>query len=291
MPTVNTLVVDRADLLGLGQLHQLRGRVGRAGQRAYAYLFIPPDRVAHRGGLRAAARPSARPPSSGSGFKIAMRDLEIRGAGNLLGAGQIGPHRRGRLRPLLPDGHRGGGRAEGRGGPRSRPRSSSTCPSTPTCPRDYVRKRGAAARGLPPPGRGHRPTAEVDDIRAEWEDRYGPVPAAGRGAARRRPGCGPSARAPASGRSPSPRARASAARSTSPGSAPSRCRRRKTIRLERLYKGSVYKADQGQLQLPLKTAAGAAQRPRGRPHRPRPARRGRARRRRRVDCHRLRPLE
>ena len=45
MPTVNTLVVDRADLLGLGQLHQLRGRVGRAGQRAYAYLFFPPDRA------------------------------------------------------------------------------------------------------------------------------------------------------------------------------------------------------------------------------------------------------
>ena len=44
MPTVNTLVVERADLLGLGQLHQLRGRVGRAGQRAYAYLFFPPDR-------------------------------------------------------------------------------------------------------------------------------------------------------------------------------------------------------------------------------------------------------
>src|SRR5207245_16415 len=45
MPTVNTLVVDRADLLGLGQLHQLRGRVGRAGQRAYAYLFFPPERA------------------------------------------------------------------------------------------------------------------------------------------------------------------------------------------------------------------------------------------------------
>ena len=54
MPTVNTLVVERADLLGLGQLHQLRGRVGRSGQRAYAYLFHPADRVADRGGLRAA---------------------------------------------------------------------------------------------------------------------------------------------------------------------------------------------------------------------------------------------
>src|SRR5205807_6521212 len=45
MPTVNTLVVDRADRLGLGQLHQLRGRVGRAGQRAYAYLLFPPDQA------------------------------------------------------------------------------------------------------------------------------------------------------------------------------------------------------------------------------------------------------
>ena len=45
MPTVNTLVVERADLLGLGQLHQLRGRVGRSGQRAYAYLFHPRDRA------------------------------------------------------------------------------------------------------------------------------------------------------------------------------------------------------------------------------------------------------
>ena len=48
MPTVNTLIADRADLLGLGQLHQLRGRVGRAGQRAYAYLFHPVDQVCPR---------------------------------------------------------------------------------------------------------------------------------------------------------------------------------------------------------------------------------------------------
>ena len=53
MPTVNTLVVERSDLLGLGQMHQLRGRVGRSGQRAYAYLFHPAGPRAHRGGLRA----------------------------------------------------------------------------------------------------------------------------------------------------------------------------------------------------------------------------------------------
>ena len=64
MPTVNTLVVDRADLLGLGQLHQLRGRVGRAGQRAYAYLFFPPERqLSER--PTSGSRPSASTPSSG----------------------------------------------------------------------------------------------------------------------------------------------------------------------------------------------------------------------------------
>ena len=119
-----------------------------------------------------------------------MRDLEIRGAGNLLGAGAVRPHRRGRLRPLLPDGHRGGRRAEGRAGRASRPRSSSTCPSTPTCPRDYVGTRGRCA-WRPTAGSPRSPTpAEVDDIRAEWEDRYGPPPAAGRRAARRRPAAG-----------------------------------------------------------------------------------------------------
>jgi transcription-repair coupling factor (superfamily II helicase) len=89
MPTVNTLVVDRADMLGLGQLHQLRGRVGRAGQRAYAYLLHPPDRVLPEQAYER-LRTIGEHTELGSGFKIAMRDLEIRGAGNLLGADQSG---------------------------------------------------------------------------------------------------------------------------------------------------------------------------------------------------------
>ena len=89
MPTVNTLVVDRADLLGLGQLHQLRGRVGRAGQRAYAYLFTPPDRSLSEEAYER-LKTIGEATELGSGFKIAMRDLEIRGAGNLLGTGQSG---------------------------------------------------------------------------------------------------------------------------------------------------------------------------------------------------------
>jgi transcription-repair coupling factor (superfamily II helicase) len=89
MPTVNTLIVERADLLGLSQMYQLRGRVGRAHERAYAYLFWPPERS-----LTEEAHERLKTISEhtglGSGFRIAMRDLEIRGAGNLLGAEQSG---------------------------------------------------------------------------------------------------------------------------------------------------------------------------------------------------------
>lgn len=89
MPTVNTLVVERADLLGLGQMHQLRGRVGRSGHRAYAYLFHPRDKVLSEDAYER-LRTIGETNDLGSGFKIAMRDLEIRGAGNLLGEAQSG---------------------------------------------------------------------------------------------------------------------------------------------------------------------------------------------------------
>jgi transcription-repair coupling factor (superfamily II helicase) len=89
IPAMNTLIVERADLLGLSQLYQLRGRVGRAGERAYAYFFYPDESV-----LTEEAHERLKTLSEytelGSGFKIALRDLEIRGAGNLLGAEQSG---------------------------------------------------------------------------------------------------------------------------------------------------------------------------------------------------------
>ncbi|HIM37633.1 MAG TPA: transcription-repair coupling factor [Dehalococcoidia bacterium] len=89
MPNVNTLIIDRADRFGLSQLYQLRGRVGRGEHRAYAYLLVPKGR---RITEAAEQRVQAILESSelGSGFRIAMRDLEIRGAGNLLGAAQSG---------------------------------------------------------------------------------------------------------------------------------------------------------------------------------------------------------
>jgi transcription-repair coupling factor (superfamily II helicase) len=176
MPTVNTLVVDRADLLGLGQLHQLRGRVGRAGQRAYAYLFTPPDRsLSEQAHER--LRTIGETTELGSGFRIAMRDLEIRGAGNLLGTGQTGhiaavgydlycqmvteavaelagttPVAQAEIRVELPvDAH---------------------------LPEDYVSRsdlRLEAYRKLANAGTEPDPAA-VDAVQAEWEDRYGPIP-------------------------------------------------------------------------------------------------------------------
>jgi transcription-repair coupling factor (superfamily II helicase) len=89
IPQANTLIVERADRLGLAQLYQIRGRVGRSTERAYAYLLYPSaEALSHE----AAARLSTLSDYTelGSGFRIAMRDLEIRGAGNLLGAEQSG---------------------------------------------------------------------------------------------------------------------------------------------------------------------------------------------------------
>ncbi len=89
IPTANTMIINDADRFGLADLHQLRGRVGRSRHRAYCYMLLPADRtvkeVAQKR-LKAIEQYSML----GAGFKIAMRDLEIRGAGNLLGAEQSG---------------------------------------------------------------------------------------------------------------------------------------------------------------------------------------------------------
>jgi transcription-repair coupling factor (superfamily II helicase) len=87
--TANTLIVERADMLGLAQLYQIRGRVGRSRERAYAYLFYPSSAaLTEDAGQRLSTLSDYT--ELGSGFKIAMRDLEIRGAGNLLGDEQSG---------------------------------------------------------------------------------------------------------------------------------------------------------------------------------------------------------
>jgi len=89
IPNANTLIIDRADRFGLADLYQLRGRVGRAEHKAYAYLMLPRDLLGV-GDSRKRMHAIKQYSSLGAGFKIAMRDLEIRGAGNLLGTKQSG---------------------------------------------------------------------------------------------------------------------------------------------------------------------------------------------------------
>ncbi len=175
MPTVNTLVVDRADLLGLSQMYQLRGRVGRRGQRAYAYLLYPRD---HRLSEEAYERLKTigEYTDLGSGFKIAMRDLEIRGAGNLLGAEQSGhiaavgfdlymemvTEAVGELTGQLPE---------------IPTEITIDVPVDAHLPRAYIERddvRMEAYRRLA----AVTTAAEVDDLAAEWHDRYGEAPAA-----------------------------------------------------------------------------------------------------------------
>jgi transcription-repair coupling factor (superfamily II helicase) len=173
MPSVNTLIVDRADLLGLGQLHQIRGRVGRGGQRAYAYLFHPVDRVLSEQAYER-LRTIGEHTELGSGFKIAMRDLEIRGSGNLLGADQSGH--------IAAVGYDlyvqlvAEAVAEARGDARPTPPTVALdVPGDAHLPKDYVTAEDArleAYRRLA----SVSSDADVEDIGAEWADRYGPLP-------------------------------------------------------------------------------------------------------------------
>ena len=89
IPNVNTIVIDRADMYGISQLYQLRGRVGRSDRVAYAYLFYPDKRALSELAMKR-LRIISDFTELGSGFKIAMKDLEVRGAGNLLGREQSG---------------------------------------------------------------------------------------------------------------------------------------------------------------------------------------------------------
>lgn len=173
MPTVNTLVVDRADLLGLGQLHQLRGRVGRAGQRAYAYLFHPADRVLPEQAYER-LRTIGDHTELGSGFKIALRDLQIRGAGNLLGRDQSG-----HIAAIGYDLYVqmvSEAVAELKGEARPQPVDLSLdLPDAAHLPSSYVEAedvRLEAYRRLT----AVRTNDAIEDVRSEWEDRFGPLP-------------------------------------------------------------------------------------------------------------------
>jgi transcription-repair coupling factor (superfamily II helicase) len=174
MPTVNTLVVERADLLGLGQMHQLRGRVGRSGQRAYAYLFHPRDKSLSEEAYER-LRTIGESTELGSGFKIAMRDLEIRGAGNLLGeaqSGHIAAVGYDLYCQMVTEAV-----GEMKGEPVREPSEIRLdVPTTANLPKDYIAKEELRLEAYRRLAQVTTP-AEVDDIRDEWLDRYGPLPA------------------------------------------------------------------------------------------------------------------
>ncbi len=174
MPTVNTLVVERSDLLGLGQMHQLRGRVGRSGSRAYAYLFHPRDRVLSEEAYER-LRTIGESTELGSGFKIAMRDLEIRGAGNLLGESQSGHIAAVGYDLYCQMVTEAVSEMKGEPQPPKATEIKLDVPTDSYLPADYVAKeelRLEAYRRLA----AVTTAGEVDDIRVEWEDRYGPLP-------------------------------------------------------------------------------------------------------------------
>jgi len=173
LPSVNTLIVDRAERLGLGQLHQLRGRVGRSGQRAYAYLFHPADQVLSETAYER-LRTIGDNTALGSGFKIAMRDLEIRGAGNLLGHDQSGPVAAVGYDLYVQLVAEAVADAKGFHVPDVVPINLDV-PGEAHLPKEYVEADDArleAYRRLA----GITTADELDDLRNEWVDRYGALP-------------------------------------------------------------------------------------------------------------------
>ncbi len=245
MPTVNTLIVDRADLMGLAQLHQIRGRVGRAQMRAYAYLFTPPERSLTEEAYER-LKVVAESTELGSGIRIAMRDLEIRGAGNLLGVGQSGH--------IAAVGYDlycemvTEAVAELAGEAPSIPvEVNLDVPVDAHVPADYIPTeslRFAAYRRLA----NITTPEEVADVRAEWLDRFGPLPPAAEAllaVARLRALCVGAGVTDVSVRS-------GPGRGAEARISPLALRESRRVRLERLWPSAIYDPSAGRLRLPLR---------------------------------------
>jgi transcription-repair coupling factor (superfamily II helicase) len=172
--SANTLIIERADLLGLSQLHQLRGRVGRGRERGYAYFLYPPDKPLSEASHERLATMAANT-DLGSGMAIAMRDLELRGAGNLLGEDQSG-HIEGvgfdmYLRMV------GEAVANYRGDDtEAEPTMRVEIPVDAHLPDDYVASERLRLEMYKQIAE-IRTEADVDAVRAELADRYGEPPA------------------------------------------------------------------------------------------------------------------
>ena len=190
IPNANTIIIDRADRFGLADLYQLRGRVGRSNHKAYAYLLLPRDMMG-AGEARQRIAAIRQYSNLGAGFRVAMRDLEIRGAGNILGTEQSGH--------ILAIGFEfycrllkaavaklKGERAPGR--PDIKVNLDFIAPDPATArggqlpswiPPDYIaepKERIAAHRALAET----ETLTGLDQLKNQWRDRYGRLPAAAR---------------------------------------------------------------------------------------------------------------
>jgi transcription-repair coupling factor (superfamily II helicase) len=175
LPQVNTLIVERADLLGLAQLYQLRGRVGRSSQRAYAYLFHPVGQSLSEDAYRR-MEAIGEATDLGSGFSLALRDLEIRGAGSILGevqSGHVAAVGFDLYTELVAEAVR-----ELEGSPVEKTEPAEVRIDLPVdahLPDEYVADQGARLEA-------YRRLAlaathdQVEDVGGEWLDRYGPLP-------------------------------------------------------------------------------------------------------------------
>ncbi|MCL4422968.1 MAG: DEAD/DEAH box helicase, partial [Actinobacteria bacterium] len=261
MPTVNTLVVDGADRLGLGQLHQLRGRVGRAGSRAYAYLFHPPERKLTEDAYER-LRTIGEHTELGSGFRIAMRDLEIRGAGSILGHDQSGHIAAVGYDLYVEMVHEVLAEAEGFELAEVVEVSLDVATNA-YLPSDYVERedlRLEAYRRLASVSQ----RADVDDVESEWLDRFGPLPPPARAlldVARLRAQCVRCGVSEVVVQQVRPGERGFSRGGARGGAKPVLARlsplalpASAQVRLRRLYPQALYKEAQGQLSVPLADA-------------------------------------
>jgi transcription-repair coupling factor (superfamily II helicase) len=174
IPTANTLIVERADQLGLAQLYQIRGRVGRSRERAYAYLLYQSSAALTE---QAAARLATLSDYTelGSGFKIAMRDLEIRGAGNLLGGEQSGHVAAVGFELYMGMLDQAVGQLSGSSDEEAPEPVRVDVPVDAYVPGEYVPYEAAKIE-VHRRVAGAREVAELMILRDELEDRFGPVP-------------------------------------------------------------------------------------------------------------------
>jgi transcription-repair coupling factor (superfamily II helicase) len=175
IPNANTIFIDDADIYGLADLHQLRGRVGRSKTRAYAYLIVNPLKLLNPNSQRR-LKAIEEFTELGAGFKIAMRDLEIRGAGNILGAEQSG-HIAAIGYELYCQLLENAVRALKHQPPRQAVEVNVDLPWPAFLPRDYVPSQKLRIEVYRRLAR-LRDLKTLDDFRQELRDRYGPPPEA-----------------------------------------------------------------------------------------------------------------